>query len=259
MSKALVSNPEGKNILAEPKRVKWVRDRIKSIKEVVDAAYLEFTELLYEAAQGQYFKEWGHERFEDYVRDELGWQERKGWYFVAIQKKLVLDAKVTKEDLGEVGWNKAGQLASLPPEEMKDPAKQKEWVEKAKKSNYRELKADVAKAKNKALGEKRFIEQVYETITFGFAPEQMKTVKLALDLAKKVSGEQKKVSFLMEMICLSFAAERCEEMDVKLERILQSAERVYEIELVAVRVKGKNREIVHGGELMKRIMKDGIS
>lgn len=259
MSKALVSNPEGKNILAEPKRVKWVRDRIRMLKEIVDKAYLEFTELLYEAAEGRYFKEWGFSEFKEYVEAELGWQERKGWYFVAIQKKLILDAGVPKQELESVGWSKASQLASLPPEEMKNPTKRKAWVETAKKSTHVELRAEIAKSKNKALGEKKYEEKVYETITFGFHPEQMKTVKLALDIAKKVSGDEKKVSFLMEMICLSFAAERCEEMNVKLERILQSAERVYEIELVAVRVKGKDREIVHGGDLMKRILKDGIS
>jgi hypothetical protein len=258
MSKALISNPEGRNILADPKRVKWVRERLTILKKIVDNAYLEFTELLYEAANGQYFKEWGFERFEEYVETELGWQERKGWYFVAIQKKLVIGAKVPKADLEEIGWTKASRLSSLPSEELEKPEKVKEWVERAKKTKARELKIEVNKAKNKAVGTERFSTEDVELVSFGFHPEQKKTVELALDIARKISGEKKK-SFLFEMICLSFAAEKCEEMNVKLERILQTVERVYELELVAVKVKGANRDIIHGQKLMRQMLKEGVA
>lgn len=258
MSKALISDRAGRNILADPKRVKWVLERVDCLKKIVDKAYLEFTELLYEIAEGQYHKEAGYDSFEEYIEKRFGWQKRKGWYFVSIQKKLILEAGVPKEELEEVGWVKARELAQLPPAELKTVEQKKEWVKKAKESTHIELKAEVNRAKNKALGERKFIDQPYETITFGFAPAQMKTVELALSIARKISGEKKVKSFLMEMICLSFAAERCEEMEVKLERILQSAERVYEVELVAVRVKGKERQVIHGLELAKRIAKDGV-
>jgi len=127
MSKALVENPAGKPILLDKKRCQWVRDRVIALKTIVDRAYIEFTKLLYEAASGQYFKVWGFETFDAYVENELGWQERKGWYFVAIQKKLVVGANMTKERLEEIGWSKASQLARLPDDEIKTTENRLRW------------------------------------------------------------------------------------------------------------------------------------
>jgi hypothetical protein len=254
-SKNLVANPAGRNLTLDPKRVKWVRTRITELKKIVDGAYLEFTDLLYEAAQGQYFKEWGFDDFEDYVLTELGWQERKGWYFVAIQKKLVIENKVSKEALQKIGWSKASRIASLPPKEL-EGGKAEKWVTEAENESFLEVEAKVKRAK-KNNGEAIERTEEVEVRKFYLYPDQVKNVDLAIKNAKK-SAQSDKDGHCLDMICLDFNGSRAEEMDVKLEHLLKGIERVFGVELIATNVKGDHYEIVHGAKLAKKLIDKGI-
>lgn len=258
MASKLVANPPGKNLLADPKRVKWTRERLTILKKMVEGAYLEFTELLYEAAQGQYFKEWGFDTFDEYIKQELDWQERKGWYFVAIQKKLVIEGKVSKEKLQKIGWSKASRLTSLPPSELTD-GKAEKWVERAENRTFTELEADVRKVNAKRADKTAadIEEESFERVAFQLHPAQFKNVEAALKLAQKVTGSDKR-NHLIDMICLEFNGGRAEDSGAKLEHLLKNIERVYGVEIIACRASGDDYEIEHGKKLAVKLVQKGM-
>lgn len=252
----LVPDIVGENLLADPKREKWVLKRVDELSSIIKGAYVELTELLYEVAQEQYYKKLKNSegekyaRFEEYVEDRLGWKERKGRYFVAIHKNLAVEGGVSKEDLAELDWSKASQLARLPKDERQGD-NLGDWVEKAKTMTHPELQAEVNKAKNKVEEDRHYNEEVTVKETFGFHPDQLKNVHAALELAGKISGSGIK-SNCLDLICLEFNAARAEESSVKLKEMLDTIKRVFEIEVVAVKVKGDKEQIVYGKSYMKK-------
>ena len=252
-----LANPEGKPLTNDAKRVKWTRERLTVLKKMVEGAYLEFTELLYEAAQGQYFKEWGFDTFDEYIKQELDWQERKGWYFVAIQKKLVVEGKVSKDKLQKIGWSKASRLTSLPASELTE-GKAEKWVEKAEGKTFTELEAEVRRV-NARQADKNTKEIEAEAdndftpIRFLLRPGQVKNVEGALKLAERITGSDKRNN-LLDMICLDFNGSRAEEGKVKMENLIKGIERVYGVEIIACRVSGNDYEIEHGAKLATKLV-----
>lgn len=148
----------------------------------------------------------------------------------------------------EIGWAKAGDLTRLPPAEL-EPGKIEKWMDKAKTTGRAELLGEVQEAKI-ASGEK-VKSPLFTRMLFSFAKEQLKNVKLALDIAKKISGSDS-VSHNLDMICLSFLADRMEEAGVKLNTVLDAVKRVYEVEVVAVKIKGKEDVVIYGGAFAKK-------
>jgi hypothetical protein len=252
----LVPEIVGENILADPKRSKWVLNRVDELSKVIKGAYVELTELLYEVAQNQYYKNLKNAdgekygRFEEYVEDRLGWKERKGRYFVAIHKNLAVEGGVSKEALADLDWSKASQLARLPKDERQGNSLEK-WVKKAKEMTHPELQAEVNKAKNKVETERQYNEEVTIKESFGLYPDQHKNVTAALELAERISGSNVK-SNCLDMICLEFNASRAEEASVKLKEHLDTIKRVFEVEIVAVKIKGDTEQIVYGKSYMKK-------
>lgn len=252
----LVPEVVGENILADPKRAKVVLKRVDELSSIIKGAYVELTELLYEVAQQQYYKTLKNSegekyaRFEEYVEERLGWKERKGRYFVAIHKNLAVEGGVSREDLAELDWSKASQLARLP-QEQRTAENLGEWVEKAKTLTHPELQAEVNKAKNKVDTERQYNEEVTVKETFGLYPDQHKNVRAALELAEKITGSSVKSNNL-DMICLEFNAGRAEESSLKLKEQLDSIKRVHEVEVVAIRVTGDKEKIVYGKSYAKK-------
>jgi hypothetical protein len=240
----------------DPKRAKWVLDRIDSLAQTINEAYVEICELVYEVNKGGYYKQLKHtqsgdryDRFEEYVEDRLGWKDRKGRYFVAIQKKLVLEGGLKKKDLAKIEWSKAGRLSSLPSEE-RSPERLKEWVTKAKDMTVDELQAEINKAKNKALptGSKRHSEEVFEKEVFHLAPAQAKNVRKALALAEKTAGSDKR-GHLIDLICTAFVADGLEEKSVKVTHICDAIERTFGVAVVAI---DEAEKVVYGSKTAKK-------
>jgi hypothetical protein len=252
----LIPQKMGENILADPKRAKEVLKRVDELSSIIKGAYVELTELLYEVAQEQYYKKLKNSegekyaRFEEYVEDRLGWKERKGRYFVAIHKNLAVEGGVSREDLAELDWSKASQLARLPQDELKSE-RLGDWVERAKTMTHPELQAEVNKAKNKVDTERQLSEEVAIKESFGFHPDQLKNVHAALELAEKITGSNVKSNNL-DMICLEFNAGRAEESSLKLKEQLDSIKRVHEVEIVAIKVQGDKEKIMYGKSYMKK-------
>ena len=252
----LIPEIVGENILADPKRATEVLGRVDELSKVIKGAYVELTELLYEVAQQQYYKTLKntagekYTRFEEYVEDRLDWKERKGRYFVSIHKNLSVEGGLSKEDLAELDWSKASQLARLPKSEL-NSERLGEWVERAKDMTHPELQAEVNKAKNKVEDDRQYNEEVTVKESFGFHPDQLKNVHSALDLAARITGSGVK-SNCLDLICLEFNASRAEEGNVKLKEMLDTIKRVFEIEVVAVKVKGDTEQLVYGKSYMKK-------
>lgn len=246
--------------LGDPKRVKWVLERVDNLKKIVDTAYVELSELLWEVKDKQYWKKSGCRDFEEYCDKKLQFKDRKGWYFCSIYQNLVKDAKVSKEDLAKVEWTLAAQVASLPKEAMKDGTAKK-LLKEAQTMSRLELMAEVRKLKNSYSDDpkkKKMSEIVTVHEEFYLQPDQKKNVDSALHLARKIMqkmnkpvGDLTKAHFL-DMICLEFNASRMEEGDVKLNWMLTQIERIFGVECVAIQVKGKNEVVVHGNKVAKK-------
>ncbi len=236
----------------DPKRPIWVLARVDALVQVVKESYVELTEMLWEIKTEGYFRQVKgkdgnfFDRFEDYVEDRLGWKDRKAEYFIAIYQKLIVEGGASKKALTTIEWSKASQLTSLPEEERK-PGKINKWIEKAQDMKFLDLKAEVANTRSTDSTAK----EPKVKAEFLLVPVQASNVQLAMDTAMKASGSDKK-GHNLDLICTEFLAARAEEAGVKMHRILASVERIFGVQVVAMKIKGDDTEIVYGQKFAKK-------
>ena len=253
MADAIVSS-------GDSKRPIWVLARVDALVQVVKESYVELTELLWEVKTKEYFRRAkdkdgeNYDRFQDWVQDQLGWKDRKADYFVSIHEKLTL-AGAPKAALATIEWSKASQLTALP-EGERQPGKIEVWIKKAQDMRFLDLKADVVNVRNTFRAEeegKRKAANVEPKtgINFYVAPEQLANVDLAISMAKKISGSEVK-SNCLDLICTEFLTGRTEGTAVKMHRILASVERIFDVQIVAMKIKGDDTEIVYGQKFAKK-------
>lgn len=244
--------PIGREIVfdADPKRAHEVLNKVVELNQTVQESYLQLAALLYEVRERRYYRQLGHETFEAYLENGPGLKIRKGQYLASIQEKLVAIAKIPKEDLKCIGWRKAGAIASLPQEYFRN-GKAKEWVEKAKTTVVLVLDAEIKRVKDEALGKKIDSEGPIGKKTFYLFPPQLKNVENALEISKRLSGSDKS-GHNLDMICLEFNASHLEEEADRINFILDSVRRVYGVECIAVKIKGKEEVIVYGQAYAKQ-------
>jgi len=260
MGKALVPERVGKNLHIDRKRMAWAIERADVLAGVIKKSFVELCRVLAEVMDQQYYKEYTFQRgkekgepytrFEDYVEDRIEWSARKGFDFININRKMLIEAKVTDEDMETVGWTKAVVLSDLPLEERK-PEKMRTWLTKAQTSTERELRDEVDEVKAKAIGKKYEKQEDFEWRNFSLAPDQVKNLDLAVKVAQQLTGTATK-AFAIDMIALYFVAGHLEDSGEALRQILRNVERVFGVELVAIK-KGADEEIVHGQKIAKRL------
>lgn len=256
-SKAVVEF--GKPIFVDEKRCKWVFERVDVLLSTANNVYAELCELMHEISRDKLYKQVknkdgkNYTRFEDYSADKFGKSDRTGDYHLAIQKKLVIEGKITRDDLSQIEWAKAKELARLPASERTTEKLKEKWIPEAKKTKVEGLKASVNKTINsfKDKEERQLKEETTIHRTFCFSEDQVEVVDRAIDLAKKI-GNSTVISHALECVCLDFIGSRCEEADVKMDRILGAVERHFGVEIVAFKYKGQEVEIVHGQKLAKK-------
>jgi len=252
MGEAVVAKPKGS--VAE---AKWTLKRVDDLVKIVNQSYLELCELLYKVRENEWFRLLEGEdgelfgTFEEYVADRLGWKKRKGQYFVRIQKELMLPAGLKREDLSGVEYTKAEALTGLPPEE-KAPEKIKGWLEKARTTPVKELRANVNQVRAKAEKDKVLKTDVDTLAQFYLDKDQAKNVDLAIEVARKIAGERCTRGFLLDMICLDFISSRIQESKLMASRVLKRAEAVFGISVIAVKEDGDGLEIVYGDKLARQ-------
>jgi hypothetical protein len=266
MPSKFLSELPGEPLFVDEARSGFVRKRLMELKEQVGTFYFEMTEKFYEVVEDKYYKKWGFSSFEDYCDKELGWGKRKGWYFVKFFKTLVMEAGLPKEQLRDIDWSKAAAISELPPEELNDKDVRDKWIETAKSDSASTLKSKVGAVKERrriareggkvsalkpiAPEEIKEEEQLVNK-TFRLYPAQLQNVELAIKNSMKTSGSDKE-GHNIDLICTEFNVSRGEDADVKLNRMLDSINRAFGVECVAIAIKGKNEEIVYGAEIAKR-------
>ncbi len=244
----------------DKKRVSWVLERVDELKKTVDVAYAELCELLWEVKERMYWKKSSCKDFEEYCDKVLQFKDRKGYYFANIFNNLVREAKVPKTMLEKVEWTVAKEIASLPKEELAD-GKAEKLLNKATTMSRLEVIAECRKLKNKHLPDGKKLkgsEEVQVREEFYLLPDQKKNVEGALDLARRIMKKMNKPvekftkAHFLDMICLEFNAARMEDGEVKLNWMLEQIERVFEVECVAIQVKGKNEVVLHGKKVAEK-------
>lgn len=231
-----------------------------ALVQVVKESYVELTELLWEIKTKEHFRKLKgkdgepFDRFEDYVEDRLGWKDRKADYFVSIHEKLTL-AGAPKKSLATIEWSKASQLTALP-EAERQPGKIEKWIEKAQDMKFLDLKAEVVNARNESraaeAGQRKPADvEPKVKAEFYLAPAQASNVQLAVTTAMKVGNSDKK-GHCLDLICTEFLTGRAEEAGVKMHRILSSVERIFDVQIVAMKIKGDDTEIVYGQKFAKK-------
>lgn len=260
MSKTMPLEKFGQNLHLDPKRMTFVVERADVLTGLIRTSFTELCRLLAEIMDQQYYKKFNFQhgkekgepytRFEDYVEDRIGWSARKGFDFINIHRKMLVEAKMTDEEMATIGWTKAVVLADLPAEE-REPAKIRAWLTKAQTSTERDLRDEVEAVKSKALGKKYQKKEDFEWRNLSLAPDQVKNFDLAVKLAQELTGT-KTTAFAIDMIALYFVAGHLEDSGEALRQILRNVERVFQVDMVAIK-KGADQEIVHGEKIAKRL------
>ena len=221
--------------------------------------YIEVARVLAEMSRGGRYRQFkdrhgqAYVTFAHYVEDSIGWKDRKARYFVNIYERLVVGAGVKEEDLVEIDWSKASQVARLPKAVLANPKMVDKWIAKARTMGHSQLELEVNKAKN-ADAEKRGVGSTLRTEgrhheVFALYEGQHKNVKRALKIAGKQTGSNKK-SLLLDLICTDFIVGRAGDTPVELKQILAAVERVFDCNIGAF---DKGDGLLYGGKHAKKL------
>lgn len=209
-----------------------VRKKVLSLTKTVDESYVEMSRLLFKVHAGSYWSDWGHESFEDYVKEELGFEERKAKYLVAIWKRLRVDLNVSRKKLERLGWTKAKEILRVVDEKNID-----DWLDKAYSMKVSELQ----KAVKKRLG-KKGADEDFHTVNFKLSTEQYENVEEAIEQAK-IEADTDKRGHAFDVICTEWKAGKLKPTE-KLPWILKQIERVFGVKLIALRDEAVAKRII---------------
>jgi hypothetical protein len=118
-----------------------VRKEIDKHVEDISKGYIYLCKLLHEAQRDNLFSYWGYETIQQYAYEELGFKERKTFYFISLGRKLE-DLGVSSEKLQGIGWTKAKEIIPVLTAENAD-----DWFNAAATSRTKKLIEDVKKAR----------------------------------------------------------------------------------------------------------------
>lgn len=120
-----------------------VRSRIMVSKERLDQEYLEIGRDLYIAFSLGKHKEWGYNRFDDYVKCEMGMEPGKARRMRRVFKVLQKDLSIPTSTIKQIGYSRASLI--LP---VIDRTNCSHWVDKACNLSYDDLEKLVKASKN---------------------------------------------------------------------------------------------------------------
>ncbi len=172
-----------------------VRAEIQRLKGEVDARYRRLGVLLKEVREKELYLEYGFASFEEWVRVELGFQERKARYLVSLVEGFER-AGVTEEEAATIEQSKAAAIAPVLTTENKE-----EWLEKARTLDTRTLKREVAKAQGRPVS-----DEPLRPWGVALFPDQRETVETAMRLAGLAAGTDTR-GVMLVTICQEFIAE----------------------------------------------------
>ena len=242
-------------------RADWVLNRIGELIAAIDADYMEVCPLLVEARDGKYYVKRGYANMEEFALGTYRMHRRKLYYLMGIEDRLVKQAGIPRERLGVVPWSAAKELAALPLTELAN-GRADVWLARAAQLTVGELADEVRRVKQEDRagaprdGNGSEATEVFKPFSVRLAPGQMERVLLALEIAGKMDGSDKRCH-LLDIICADFIAGRHKEVGLKLQVILLTLEDAFEVELLAMRIKGSERECVYSSRGLKKYLTEG--
>ena len=168
----------------------------KAKEQEKDARFVELGEYLCEVRARQYWRLENLKSFDEFLEKRFPDSRRKAYYLMAIHENLT---KVPKQQLREVGWSKAIELAKVARRDGEefDCAT---WLHKAKQLAKEGFKGEVERH---LTGKET---ESWEIIYFKLYKSQLPVVEKALETAGLMLGTDKSRGYCLEMICADFLA-----------------------------------------------------
>ena len=185
------------------KRVVFVLGKIdeiltwdKSLAHERDQKFVDLGRYLCEVRTGQYWRFDKMKSFDDFLEKRFPDSRRKAYYLMAIHENLT---RVPKQQLREIGWSKATELAKVARREG-ERFESATWVHKAQELPKEEFKREVEKH---LTGRET---EAWELLYFKLYKSQIKLIEQALETAALMLGSDKSRGYCLEMICADFLA-----------------------------------------------------
>jgi hypothetical protein len=134
--------------------------------------------------------------FDDFLAKRFPDSRRKAYYLMAIHENLT---RVPKQQLREIGWTKATELAKVARREG-ERFESATWVHKAQALPKEEFKREVERH---LTGKET---EAWEIIYFKLYKSQLPVVEKAIEIAGLMLGTDKSRGYCLEMICADFLA-----------------------------------------------------
>jgi len=170
----------------------WDRDRVHER----DLRFVDLGRYLCEVRAGQYWRLEKMKSFDDFIEKRFPDSRRKAYYLMAIHENLT---RVPKQQLREIGWTKARELAKVARREGQR-FESAPWVHKAQELPKEEFKREVERhltGRN---------TEASELLYFRLFKSQLAVIEQALETASLMLGSDKSRGYCLEMICADFLA-----------------------------------------------------
>jgi len=134
--------------------------------------------------------------FDHFLEKRFPESRRKAYYLMAIHENLT---RVPKQQLREIGWTKATDLAKIARKEG-ERFESATWVHKAQVLPKEDFKREVERH---LTGKET---EAWEIIYFKLYKSQLPVVEKAIETAGLMLGTDKSRGYCLEMICADFLA-----------------------------------------------------
>ena len=161
-----------------------------------DQRFVDLGRYLCEVRAGQYWRLDKMKSFDDFLEKRFPDSRRKAYYLMAIHEHLT---RVPKQQLREIGWTKATELAKVARREG-ERFESATWVHKAQALPKEEFKREVERHLTGRETES------WELLYFKLYKSQLAVIEQALETAGLMLGSDKSRGYCLEMICADFLA-----------------------------------------------------
>jgi hypothetical protein len=170
----------------------WDKDRTRER----DLRFVDLGRYLCEVRAGQYWRLDKMKSFDDFLERRFPDSRRKAYYLMAIHEHLT---RVPKQQLREIGWTKARELAKVARREG-ERFESAPWVHRAQELPKEEFKREVERHLTGRDTE------AWELLYFKLYKSQLPVIERALETASLMLGTDKSRGYCLEMICADFLA-----------------------------------------------------
>ena len=168
----------------------------KSQSHERDLRFVDLGRYLCEVRAGQYWRIERMKSFDEFLEKRFPNSRRMAYYIMAIHEHL---PRVPKQQLREMGWTKARELAKVARREG-ERFESAPWVHKAQVLPKEAFKREVEKH---LTGRET---EAWELLYFKLYRSQLTVVEQALETAALMLGSDKSRGYCLEMICADFLA-----------------------------------------------------